>query len=69
MQAVIESEFKHCTVIMIAHRLDSLLDFDRVAVLEKGRLIEFGEPRELLGMSGGAFSRMYRAGSSGEAFA
>ena len=43
---------------MIAHRLDSLLDFDTIAVLEEGSLVEVGAPGELL-MKGGAFSRLY----------
>lgn len=59
MQAIIRSEFKHHIIIMIAHRLDSLLDFDRVAVLDKGKLVEFGEPQALLKQDGSAFSKLY----------
>ncbi|KAL7937120.1 P-loop containing nucleoside triphosphate hydrolase protein [Trichoderma chlorosporum] len=58
IQRVIKSEFKDCTVIMIAHRLDSLLDFDAIAVLEEGALAEMGAPQELL-LKGGAFSKLY----------
>ncbi|KAJ4863834.1 ABC transporter domain-containing protein [Trichoderma breve] len=58
IQAVIKSEFKDRTVIMIAHRLDSLLDFDTIAVLEDGALAEIGAPEELL-LKGGAFSKLY----------
>ncbi|KAF3760028.1 P-loop containing nucleoside triphosphate hydrolase protein [Cryphonectria parasitica EP155] len=58
MQAIIRSEFSHCTIIMIAHRLDSLLDFDRVAVMDGGRLVEFGPPQELLKRDG-YFSKLY----------
>jgi ABC-type multidrug transport system fused ATPase/permease subunit len=43
---------------MIAHRLDSLLDFDTIAVLEEGSLVEVGAPKELL-MKGGPFARLY----------
>lgn len=32
----------------MAHRLDTILDFDRVAVMEKGEIVEFEDPRELL---------------------
>jgi ABC-type multidrug transport system fused ATPase/permease subunit len=60
MQAIIRSEFQHCTVIMIAHRLDSLLDFDRVAVLDKGSLVEFDDPRALLAKEDSAFAKLYR---------
>lgn len=46
---------------MIAHRIDTLLDFDKVAVLDAGSLVEFGSPQELLGDEAGAFTRLYRA--------
>jgi ATP-binding cassette, subfamily C (CFTR/MRP), member 1 len=62
MQAVISSEFKNCTIMMIAHRLDSLLDFDTVAVLEKGQIAELGNPRLLLSDQGSTFYRMYHSG-------
>lgn len=61
IQKVIRSEFPQCTIIMIAHRLDTLLDFDRIAVLEKGSLVQFGAPDELLADDAGAFARLYRA--------
>ncbi|CZT49492.1 related to multidrug resistance-associated protein [Rhynchosporium secalis] len=61
MQAIIRSEFRTHTIIMIAHRLDSLLDFDRVAVLDRGSLVEFGEPSVLLNIEGSAFGKLYRA--------
>lgn len=64
MQKIIRSEFKGCTVIMIAHRLDSLLDFDRIGVLDKGRLVEFGEPQKLLATEGSAFGKLYHAKSA-----
>lgn len=37
-----------CTVLVIAHRLSTVADFDRILVLEKGRVAELGTPRELL---------------------
>ncbi|KAM5374183.1 hypothetical protein ACJZ2D_006643 [Fusarium nematophilum] len=63
IQEVIRSEFTDCSVIMIAHRIDTLLDFDKVAVLDRGTLVEFGAPRELLAGEG-AFSRLDRADRS-----
>jgi hypothetical protein len=48
MQKVIRSEFPHHTIIAIAHRLDSILDFDKVMVLDKGCVAEVGNPQELL---------------------
>lgn len=59
MQQLIRSEFQDYTIIMIAHRLSSLVDFDRVAVLDRGRLVEFGCPAELLSEGSGHFARLY----------
>ncbi|UKZ93816.1 uncharacterized protein TrAFT101_008724 [Trichoderma asperellum] len=59
IQRVIKSEFKDRTVIMIAHRLDSLLEFDTIAVLEEGSLAEIGTPKELLMEDGGVFAQLY----------
>jgi ABC-type multidrug transport system fused ATPase/permease subunit len=49
---------------MIAHRLDTLLDFDGIAVLDRGALVEFGSPKELLDRADGYFSRLYNADRS-----
>jgi ATP-binding cassette, subfamily C (CFTR/MRP), member 1 len=59
MQQVIRAEFPNHTVLMIAHRLSSLTDFDKVAVLDAGRLVEFGNPAELLKDKGSYFSKLY----------
>ncbi|KAF5007801.1 hypothetical protein FDECE_5884 [Fusarium decemcellulare] len=67
IQEVIRSEFTDCTIIMIAHRIDTLLDFDKVAVLDRGSLVEFGAPQELLADEAGAFTRLYRADKSKKA--
>ncbi|KAF3252677.1 hypothetical protein TWF192_004478 [Orbilia oligospora] len=48
MQKVIREEMKDKTVIAIAHRLQTIMDFDRVAVMENGRVVEVGEPKALL---------------------
>jgi ATP-binding cassette, subfamily C (CFTR/MRP), member 1 len=48
MQRIIRTEFADRTIIAIAHRLDTIVDFDKIAVLEKGVLIEYDSPVELL---------------------
>ncbi|KAJ5165606.1 uncharacterized protein N7500_007436 [Penicillium coprophilum] len=48
IQEVIRQEFHGVTVISIAHRLDSIIDFDRIAVLGDGQLLEFDTPQTLL---------------------
>lgn len=59
VQRLIRTEFQDYTIIMIAHRLASLVDFDRVAVLDGGRLVEFGSPADLLKEGSGYFARLY----------
>lgn len=45
---LLRTEFAGWTILSVAHRLKTVLEFDRVAVMDQGRVIEFGEPRELL---------------------
>lgn len=48
IQQTIRREFKDCTVITIAHRLNTILDSDVIAVLSHGKLVEFDKPATLL---------------------
>ncbi|KAJ3324492.1 hypothetical protein HDV06_006903 [Boothiomyces sp. JEL0866] len=52
IQNVIRQEFTDSTVICIAHRLRTVIDYDKVLVLEKGNLVEFASPSELLEQDG-----------------
>ncbi|KAJ5175579.1 uncharacterized protein N7482_001456 [Penicillium canariense] len=63
VQNYIRESFRDCTVIMVAHRIHSLLDFDQVAVLNSGQLVELGHPKDLLGKSGGEFAKLLELGS------
>ena len=47
IQEVIKKNFKDKTLIMIAHRLNTILDCDNVLVLDKGKAIEYGRTNEL----------------------
>jgi len=58
IQEALARLFKGRTVIAIAHRLSTLDAFDRIVVLDRGRIIEDGSPTELLRCKG-AYSRMY----------
>lgn len=63
MQQLIRAEFPNHTIFMIAHRLSTLLDFDKVVVLERGRVVEVGNPAELLKNERSLFANAY-AGST-----
>ncbi|KAH6659682.1 P-loop containing nucleoside triphosphate hydrolase protein [Truncatella angustata] len=45
-------EFETHTVVAVAHRLDTIIDFDRVIVMDNGAVIEQGRPTDLLQRSG-----------------
>ncbi|XP_063924443.1 probable multidrug resistance-associated protein lethal(2)03659 [Zophobas morio] len=47
IQATIREKFKDCTLLVIAHRLDTILDSDKVVVMDDGRVVDFGKPEEL----------------------
>jgi ATP-binding cassette subfamily C (CFTR/MRP) protein 1 len=50
IQKIIRDEFKGYTIIAIAHRLETVQDFDRVVVVEEGRIKEVGPLARVLGM-------------------
>ena len=51
-------ELTGSTIITIAHRLQTVIDYDKILVLDKGRKMEYGAPWELLRDEGGVFRRM-----------
>jgi ATP-binding cassette, subfamily B, bacterial len=58
IQEALARLFKGRTVMAIAHRLSTLDAFDRIVVLDRGRIVEDGPPRRLL-QAKGVYSRMY----------
>ncbi|KAJ2008208.1 hypothetical protein H4R26_000328 [Coemansia thaxteri] len=59
IQESIRKEFKDCTVLTIAHRLNTIIDSDRVLVLDKGQIAEFDTPKTLLARDGGLFKQLW----------
>ena len=60
IQKSIEKVLKHSTVITIAHRIKTIINYDRILVLAYGELIEFDTPKNLLSNKKGLFSELYR---------
>lgn len=51
-------ELENSTIITIAHRLQTIVDYDKVLVLDKGEIVEYGHPWELMKMKDGSFKSM-----------
>lgn len=58
MQELIRGEFREHTIIAVEHNLDNILDYDRIAVFDTGRLVEFDSPASLLARES-AFKALY----------
>ncbi|KAJ2509930.1 Multidrug resistance-associated protein 1 [Coemansia sp. RSA 1939] len=60
MQRLFRSKFKDCTVLTIAHRLETIMNSDKIIVMDKGRVVEFGPPKEIIKQDG-HFSELVKA--------
>ena len=63
MQDIIRVEFRDYTVVAVSHRLDMILDFDRVVVMDTGKIVEVGNPAVLAGEETSRFGDLVRAGA------
>ncbi|KAK0579261.1 hypothetical protein LWI29_023572 [Acer saccharum] len=61
IQRTIREEFKSCSMLIIAHRLNTIIDCDRILVLDAGQVVEHDTPETLLLNEEGAFSRMVQS--------
>jgi len=53
IQDLIKNKFNNCTIITIAHRLNTIADYDKVIVLDAGKVLEMNTPFKLLAMNDG----------------
>ncbi|OBZ77340.1 ATP-dependent bile acid permease [Grifola frondosa] len=58
IQATIREEFNDSLLLTVAHRLRTVIDYDRLIVLDKGELVEFDTPFNLIHKEGGIFRNM-----------
>ena len=59
IQRTIQTSFASCTVLTIAHRINSVMDYDKVLVLDQGQVVEMGTHQELLDKEG-KYSNLWR---------
>ncbi|KAJ0389044.1 hypothetical protein P43SY_011500 [Pythium insidiosum] len=62
LQRVIREAFAESTVLTIAHRLDTVLDSDRIVVLDDGRVVECAPPKQLIEKGNGHFFDLAQEG-------
>jgi ABC-type multidrug transport system fused ATPase/permease subunit len=67
IQKMVRKNFRNTTVLTIAHRLNTIMDYDKVLVLDKGKLAEFDTPKNLLANPDGIFTSMVEATGPGSA--
>ncbi|CAK4663379.1 unnamed protein product [Aphanomyces euteiches] len=62
LQRVIAEEFANATVLTIAHRLHTIMNSDRIMVMDAGRVVEFDSPSALMAKEDGTFYRLAKDG-------
>uniref|UniRef100_A0A914QAR5 ABC transporter domain-containing protein n=1 Tax=Panagrolaimus davidi TaxID=227884 RepID=A0A914QAR5_9BILA len=55
IQDSIRKHFSHCTILTIAHRLNTVMDYDKILVMDNGEIHEFDSPEKLLQNKNGIF--------------
>uniref|UniRef100_A0A674EUQ5 Cystic fibrosis transmembrane conductance regulator n=1 Tax=Salmo trutta TaxID=8032 RepID=A0A674EUQ5_SALTR len=69
IQKTIRDKFRECTVLTIAHRLNTIIDSDRILVLDAGQIHAYDEPYTLLQNPDGIFFKMVQQTGRQEAVA
>lgn len=62
IQLTIRRKFADCTVLTIAHRLHTIMDSDKVLVMDEGRAVEFDQPFVLLQKNGALYRLVQQTG-------
>lgn len=61
IQATLREAFAHCTVMAIAHRIHTVLDYDKILVMAEGSVLEYGPVMELIHNPSSAFYSMAKS--------
>ncbi|XP_074510409.1 multidrug resistance-associated protein 1-like isoform X1 [Sebastes fasciatus] len=62
IQSTIRTQFNDCTVLTIAHRLNTIMDYNRVIVMDRGSIAEMDSPSQLLSLQGHFYQMCVEAG-------
>lgn len=65
MQEIIREEFEGYTIVMVSHRLDMVMEFDTVVVMDEGKIVETGRPSTLAEREGSRFRDLWLVGNKG----
>ncbi|KAH9905410.1 putative ABC multidrug transporter [Xylariomycetidae sp. FL2044] len=63
VQDILKSEFRDYTIVAVSHRLDMIMDFHRVVVMDAGEIVEVGNPAVLADKEGTRFRELVKAGA------
>ncbi|KAJ3359817.1 hypothetical protein HDU91_004794 [Kappamyces sp. JEL0680] len=66
IQTTLRREFADCTILCIAHRLRTVADYDKILVLDKGEVLEFGTPLDLMQAKGQFYNMCQESGDYDE---
>ena len=58
IQQTIKENFKNLTVLTIAHRLNTIMESDKILVMDAGKVVEFAHPLVLLNIKDGSFNSL-----------
>lgn len=60
VQHILNKELKSSTILTIAHRLNTIILYDKLIILNQGTIEEIGSPKELLMKEGGSFQTLVK---------
>lgn len=66
IQNLIKNTLKDTTVVTIAHRLITVIQYDKIIILERGKKVEEGAPADLLDLEGGWFKKLVNESAHGD---